>query len=125
MFCLKLFPRDSLLHNGKGKTQVLRGLFLFQLHEETLVTHQTSPLGAPSAAGCLPDRYSLSSVKTDSMEASQQTSHYVNPQVCMSIYKPLHLTECLTCQLFSYCIVMDTYCKHTHRQTHPPLEFMV
>lgn len=118
-FWLKLFPRDSLLHNGKGKTQVLSGLFLFQLDEETLVTHQTSPLGAPSATGCPPDRYGLLSVKTGySMTASQQTSHYVNLRVCVSIYKLLHLTECLTCQLFSNCIVLQ--CTHIllHTQTH-------
>lgn len=88
-FCLKLFPCNSLLHNGNGKTPVLSMLVLFQLDEETLVTHQTFLLGAPSAAGCPPGRQGLSSEKIGcSMKASQQTSHDVNLHVHMSIYKP-------------------------------------
>lgn len=56
------------------------------------------------------------------MKAFEQTSHYVNLWGCMSIYKLLHLTECLTSQLFSNCIVLQSahIVLHTHTHIHTP-----
>lgn len=73
---------------------------------------------------CWVSSWQVRSVKIGcNLKASHQMSHYVNLRVHMSIYKTQHLTECLTCQLFSNCIVIQCthIVLHTHTYTHPPL----